>query len=67
MVSYTIQYRQQNLAGTGYDVVTADTVSGSAKMGTIVTAELKNYDGFTPVINEAQQMRLGTGAQHIDC
>ena len=57
-VDYKIEYRQQQLDGT---YVVVDTVTGNAKTGTVVESELKEYTGFTPVINAEQQMRLGSG------
>lgn len=46
-VAWTTEYYQQNLEGTGYDLVQKDTANGKGSPGDAITAVEKSYEGYT--------------------
>ncbi len=45
--TYKVYHRQMNVNGSGYTVVSADTVTSTANYGSTVTPAVKTYTGFT--------------------
>ncbi len=57
--AYTIRYYQQNLTLDGYDEVEGDRVNGWESIDKTITAEIKNYPGFTCNANAAGSLHQG--------
>ncbi|MEG1995767.1 MAG: InlB B-repeat-containing protein [Bacilli bacterium] len=61
---YITYHNKQNVSGTGYTLVTADTEEKSAAFGSTVTPSTKTYAGFTSP--SAQSLTIKTSANTLN-
>ncbi len=62
---YKVYHRQMNVNGSGYTIVSADTVTASANYGTTITPEVKTYTGFTSPDTRSMTISTNTSNNEI--